>query len=72
MGLIPDDLGTEQASAGLESSLMQLLIDMRDEYRRDKEFQKADAIRDRLTLLGVVLEDRPGGTAWRLGSESAE
>jgi len=72
LGLIPDDLGTERASAGLESSLMQLLIDMRDEYRRDKEFQKADAIRDRLTLLGVVLEDRPGGTAWRLGSDSAE
>ncbi len=71
LGIIPNDLGTEQESAGLESNLMQVLIDLRDEYRRNQEYDKADAIRDRLTLLGVVLEDHPDGTIWRVSSESA-
>ena len=68
LGLIPDDLGAGAASGELTDSLMQILIDLRDEYRRNKEFDKADAIRNRLTLLGVVLEDHPDGTTWRLGS----
>jgi cysteinyl-tRNA synthetase len=72
LGLIPDDLGVEQASAGLEPSLMQLLIDLRNEHRHNQEFDRADAIRDRLTLLGVVLEDHPSGTTWRLSSEATE
>jgi cysteinyl-tRNA synthetase len=71
LGIIPGDLGTEQESAGLESNLMQVLIDLRDEYRRNQEYDKADAIRDRLTLLGVVLEDHPDGTIWRVSSENA-
>ena len=72
LGIIPDELGVEQASAGLESNLMQLLIDLRNEYRRDQEFDKADAIRDRLTLLGVVLEDQPNGTTWHPSNEGVE
>jgi len=72
LGLIPDDLGAEQATTDLTSSLMQILIDMRNEYRRTKEFDKADAIRDRLTLLGVVLEDHPGSTGWRVSSGSED
>jgi cysteinyl-tRNA synthetase len=73
LGLIPDELGIEQESAGLEASLMQILIDLRDEYRRNGEYSKADAIRDRLTLLGIVLEDQPGGgVAWRFSSDDME
>jgi len=73
LGIVPDELGTEQESAGLETGLMQILIDLRDEYRRDNEYAKADAIRDRLTLLGVVIKDHPeGATDWHFGGESAE
>lgn len=73
LGLIPDELGTEQESAGLEASLMQILIDLRDEYRRNGEYSKADAIRDRLTLLGIVLEDQPGGgVSWRFSGDDME
>ena len=31
-----------------------------------KNFALADQIRQRLTQLGVTLEDRPGGTGWRI------
>jgi cysteinyl-tRNA synthetase len=47
--------------------LMQLLIDLRAECRKAKQFPLADLIRTRLTQLGVTLEDRPGGTTWRRG-----
>jgi cysteinyl-tRNA synthetase len=51
----------------LVGGLMQLLLDLRAEARKTKSFAVADQIRKRLTELGVTLEDRPGGTGWRLG-----
>jgi cysteinyl-tRNA synthetase len=51
----------------LVGGLMQLLIDLRAEARKAKNFALADQIRQRLAQLGVALEDRPGGTAWRRG-----
>jgi cysteinyl-tRNA synthetase len=51
----------------LLNGLMQLLLDLRTEARKTKQFALADQIRQRLGQLGVILEDRPGGTDWRLG-----
>jgi cysteinyl-tRNA synthetase len=42
-----------------------LLIDARRELRDQKAFQAADAIRDGLAQLGVILEDSRDGTTWR-------
>ncbi len=53
----------------LVGGLMQLLIDLRNEARKAKNFALGDQIRTRLRELNVTLEDRPGGkTDWRLGS----
>src|SRR6266481_4162083 len=51
----------------LVAGLMQLFIDLRAEVRKAKNFALADQIRQRLGQLGVTLEDRPGGTDWRVG-----
>jgi cysteinyl-tRNA synthetase len=51
----------------LVQGLMRLLIDLRAEARKAKNFAVADQIRKRLGELGVTLEDRPGGTGWRVG-----
>lgn len=51
----------------LVNGLMQLLLDLRQEARKGKNFALADQIRKRLTDLGVTIEDRPGGTLWRRG-----
>jgi cysteinyl-tRNA synthetase len=51
----------------LVNGLMQLLIDLRADARKTKNFALGDQIRKRLTDLGVTLEDRPGGTIWRVG-----
>ncbi|MFN4261721.1 MAG: cysteine--tRNA ligase [Gemmataceae bacterium] len=51
----------------LVQGLMQLLIDLRAEARKAKNFALADQIRKRLGDLNITLEDRPGGTGWRVG-----
>lgn len=48
----------------LTGKLMQFLIELRAESRKKKDFATADRIRNGLVEIGVVLEDRPGGTEW--------
>jgi cysteinyl-tRNA synthetase len=55
------EVGPDKLVAGL----MQLLIDLRAEARKAKNFALGDQIRKRLTDLGVTLEDRAAGTSWR-------
>jgi cysteinyl-tRNA synthetase len=55
----------EQKPGGLTDQLMELVIFLRAEARKKKDFATADAIRDGLTKLGITLEDRSGGTGWR-------
>jgi cysteinyl-tRNA synthetase len=52
----------------LVAGLMQLFIDLRAEARKSKNFALADQIRQRLGQLGITLEDRPGGTDWRVNA----
>jgi cysteinyl-tRNA synthetase len=65
LGLVPDVM-PQQAGAGLEAELVQLIIQMRQEAREAKDWAQADAIRDQLSEMGVVLEDGPEGTTWRV------
>jgi cysteinyl-tRNA synthetase len=51
---------------GLTEELIGLLIELRAELRRQKNFALADRIRDRLAELGVELRDTPEGTVWTL------
>jgi cysteinyl-tRNA synthetase len=48
----------------LVGKLMNLLIQLRAESRKKKDFATADGIRKGLAEIGVLLEDRPGGTQW--------
>ena len=45
--------------------LIDLLVEVRAEARKSKQFALADRIRDGLAELNVTLEDRPEGTVWR-------
>ncbi|MFC4699043.1 cysteine--tRNA ligase [Glaciecola siphonariae] len=44
---------------------VEALITKRNQARQNKDWANADAARDELTALGVVLEDGAGGTTWR-------
>jgi cysteinyl-tRNA synthetase len=54
------------ADDGLTAQLLELLISIRAESRKAKNFAMSDRIRDGLTSLGVTLEDRPDGTGWTI------
>ncbi len=49
---------------GALDGVMQLLIELRQTARANKDFATSDTIRDRLAEIGVTLEDRPEGTEW--------
>ena len=56
---------TREASGSREASpFINLLIETREELRKERQYALADRLRDRLTELGVVLEDTPTGTDW--------
>ncbi len=42
-----------------------LLVDLRTELRKEKQWQLADRVRTSLKELGVALEDTPQGTVWK-------
>jgi cysteinyl-tRNA synthetase len=68
MGLFRQPPAEKQAGGNNElvGKLMGLMIDLRAESRKKKDFATADQIRKRLAEVGVTLEDRPGGTEWSL------
>jgi len=62
----PEDFLTGSVGDGeLHAERIEALIEERARARREKDFSRADAIRDQLQADGVVLEDKPEGTLWR-------
>lgn len=53
------------ADDGLVEDLMQLIINIRQNARKNKDWATADKIRDELKALGIVLEDSPTGVRWK-------
>jgi cysteinyl-tRNA synthetase len=58
--------GTAQADQGRLDGVVRILIDMRQEARKTRDWARADTIRNRLAELGIALEDGSDGTRWRL------
>jgi cysteinyl-tRNA synthetase len=70
LGLFRRDLkaqssGAEAAGGETLEKVMGLLIQLRNDARKDKNFKLADGIRNGLTSIGITLEDRSDGTIWR-------
>ena len=60
--------GGDGGDADLLDSVVHLLIDLRKEARERKDYATGDAIRDRLSELGVALLDKKEGTSWERSS----
>lgn len=67
LGIISDTI-TEESNVNIIDDLMQLLIDIRNQSRKEKNWAIADQIRNKLNEAGVVLEDHPNGTHWKINS----
>ncbi len=55
----------KEQKAGNEEALIELLVEVRSRLRKEKKFDLADKIRDKLRDLGIQLEDTPQGTIWK-------
>ena len=54
------------ADQSVLDGLVALALEQRAAARERKDFASADAIRDQIAALGVILEDTPQGTRWSL------
>ncbi|MEJ2738547.1 MAG: cysteine--tRNA ligase, partial [Dehalococcoidia bacterium] len=64
MGFTLEELEKPAVDAG---PLIELLLSIRAEMRKAKNWQMSDKIRDGLAALGIALEDTPDGTTWKRG-----
>jgi cysteinyl-tRNA synthetase len=61
---ILEELGMDKPSTAEEA--IRSLILKREESRKAKDYATGDMIRDRLKGIGIILEDKPEGTRWKL------
>ncbi len=59
------DMGLSQTVRTIDEGI-DLLVELRNRYRGEKQFESADIIRDRLTDLNIALDDTPDGTRWNI------
>ena len=61
-------MGIGQTQDNLDSEFIEKLINDRNQARTAKDFNKADEIRNKLTEMGIEIEDTPNGTIWRINT----
>ncbi|QBH96906.1 cysteine--tRNA ligase [Limnobaculum zhutongyuii] len=57
--------GAGQSADDSEVAEIEALIKQRNDARQTKDWAMADVARNRLTEMGIILEDGPQGTVWR-------
>ncbi|MBE3576810.1 MAG: cysteine--tRNA ligase [Limnochordales bacterium] len=73
LGILPADphraFGASAAGGtddtAITTRLIELLLEVREDARRRRDFVQADRIRDALGACGIVVEDTPAGPRWR-------
>jgi cysteinyl-tRNA synthetase len=59
-----------EVGSELAGSLIELLIRLRAEARKKKDYATADTIRNELNAMGIVIEDEGGKTLWKLSKDA--
>ncbi|MBT8101570.1 MAG: cysteine--tRNA ligase [Gammaproteobacteria bacterium] len=71
MGLLgkdPEDWFARHVAGDMTADEIEALIEQRNAAKAERDFQRADAIRDQLHEAGVTIQDGRDGTTWRRGS----
>jgi cysteinyl-tRNA synthetase len=53
------------ATRGVTDERIQALVEERDQAKRRRDFKRADALRNELSGMGILLEDSKEGTRWK-------
>ena len=67
LGLALAPLPTAASHDSLTPKLLDLLVELRNDARKAKNFALSDAIRDKLKALNITFEDSAQGTRWKIG-----
>ena len=59
--------GSASEDPAVLGAVLDYLLELREDARREKAFERADDIRARLENIGVTVEDTPAGPRWRVG-----
>lgn len=65
LGLLDDQ--EEGNNSGIIDGLMDLILELRQNARTNKDWTTADTIRDKMKELNIVVKDGKEGTSWNLG-----
>jgi len=65
LGVLQQEADAWFQSGDVDSVRIEAHIEARKQARKDRDFTRADAIRDELAAEGIVLEDGPSGTSWK-------
>ena len=65
IGLLERDPEDYFKRGDVDPAQVEALIQQRNDARASKDWVKADEVRDRLSEMGIVLEDNANGTIWR-------
>ena len=66
LGLLESDTREREPVDAQLKERVESLVNRRQEARKQRDFAEADRLRNELTQLGVLMEDTPGGTIWKL------
>ncbi|MHA2357568.1 MAG: cysteine--tRNA ligase [Candidatus Heimdallarchaeaceae archaeon] len=66
-----EDIGNYHSMEMVEK-LVKLLIEIRTEFRKEKNWEMSDKIRDDLKQVGITLEDTPKRILWKLSELKSE
>ncbi|NUQ80683.1 MAG: cysteine--tRNA ligase [Bacteroidetes bacterium] len=65
LGLVPAESGGKNLEKELGTA-MDLILELRSDYRKEKNWAKSDLIRDRLASGGLMIEDGKDGARWKI------
>ncbi|MCX7737950.1 MAG: cysteine--tRNA ligase [Hydrogenothermaceae bacterium] len=60
-----EEINVEKKEERLNEDIIQVLLDVREKARKEKQYSIADYIRDKLNEKGIVIEDTPVGPKWK-------